>query len=213
MRTAPFAVWKLINNNIGILKSMKLKKAVPLGLTMCLMTLAFHTKVLAEGVVEEVVVYGQRVSPGFYEYTKNLMMNPLEFQSLYVSATQNHGGGVSPFSQFMIRWGQRCGGILGNLNHSYSTCTQLVGEHHLDMLESCDLRASGKSVDITVSAGHPFLGASLTWTAPNHEYAACSDVASTRRVNLDKACINGYNTAILKQTDCRGAYGDWSLKQ
>lgn len=181
---------------------MKLKEVNKFILLMCLMSFGPYTL-----AIEEVVVYGQRVPTGFYEYTLNLQMSQQEFQSLYTSSGHVQGG-LSPLAQAMIQWNNRCGGILGNLMHSFDTCEKLVGEHYLETIDYCALAANTSSVSFTASINHSFLGGSVTWAPPSHQYSDCVNKATGHRDNLWQACENGFEAAKHARTDCRGA-GSW----
>lgn len=179
---------------------MKLKVAVQLGFLTTLIAVAIGSQ-----AVEEVVVYGQRVPIGFNEYISSLGMGQIEHKSLFTSSYSPYG--MTPLAHEMMKWHNRCGGILGNLMKSEHSCQELAESHHLDMLAACDAKASGRSVDVTVSGGHPYLGGALTWVAPSHEYAACADQADSRYNGLQEGCKRGFDAAKQADRTCRGASG------
>lgn len=163
------------------------------------------------GDMEEVVVYGQSVPTGFYNWTSGMMSMP-ELRSLYQATGPGLYGGPSPFEQMKMQWQQRCGHMMANLFDEVEGCVTQT-ELHLDLMyDICDARASGRSVDYTVSITLPLIrgisaGGAITWTAPSHNYAHCANKAEGHQRTLEGKCVNSFHQARLKERICQGHSG------
>lgn len=153
--------------------------------------------------VETIVVHGQRVPLGFYNYTS--VMSDSELQLLYANYGGAQNGGMSPLQLEMYKWYNRCGSMLRIVMEDYHQCKTSVRDFHELMLGSCDAKASSSSPDISVSVGHPFLNGSVTWSAPTHVYDHCANSAANHRDQLIDQCGVGLDMAKQQESTCIGA--------
>lgn len=196
-----------VSNIVSRLKFTFIFHAQALGLLTLLLAVSPPS---FAGDMEEIVVYGRAVPTGFYHYTSSSMTSG-EMRSMYLDQTA-YRGGMTLYDQINMQWNQRCGSMMGTLKNQLDTCVDYTHEQLDEMLSICDIRASGRSIDATLSITLPVaeadVGISFTWTAPSHNYEHCADDANNQQIRLEKKCESRLDRAKREERTCQGHH-DW----
>ncbi len=168
---------------------------------MCLVGVASHASAM-----DYTWVYGHQFPLGFYNYVEGLLMSDSERKAL-LGGPANPYTGEHPYSQLMRQWNEQCGQKMMSLKKSQASCKTAVTNFQLNGLELCDDIASGRSIDYSLSIGHPLLGGTVTFSAPTHSYTACAEKTNVKAEGLKRECDSNFDLAIQESRECIGATG------